>query len=697
MESAYFHIQVIIFLFNLTLGYVVWTYNSKSNLNRILALIIACILLLDISLLFYLKMEGRRLLLATIVLGSLGISFFPPLFYTLSLHYPVKRDIKRKYSVIIYTVALALSILMVITFPKDYLLDKSLFGNILVNFSLRNLPLAFAIMYFLVTCFSIGMLILATRNFHLASKENAIPYERNTIRMLTWIGMPMAFGLTTADVINFFFSIPFQWISFLFFAFTSFVVVLVLRFHIVDLRRFINGILLYPALFAILVFLYLYVIWKQQDRIAEILMIPSSVALVMEVFIIYLVVSTLRRVVDLSFLRRRFPNVTSSRTGDIEPLEYLSYAVTIKDLNKRLKEVFKIYNKIENMIMLLHDKERKEYTVVEKRSKLEINDSSDLIRALSDLNRGVTLEELLMHVNDREDIELLHGFNTSLVLPIMRGGEIIALILLPKRSVIHRWSYEEICSLNYLRVILPPLIDRCMMYENEKEIVKHQYRMEQYVVMGQMASGIAHEIRNPLSIISTSVETILKNRIKESDRVKMLQYIQEESERINLLANKLLSINYQKKPNIESVNLTSVFQRLRDFLQYKLKDKKISFTMENDGPCYIYSDQNLIFQIFLNLALNSIEAINGGGRIDVSCRKDNNVVTVVMKDSGSGIPEEVRKRIYEPFFTTRRNGTGLGLTVTKTLIENLYGNIELLPSVKGTCFEVNIPSLKLKE
>jgi signal transduction histidine kinase len=68
-----------------------------------------------------------------------------------------------------------------------------------------------------------------------------------------------------------------------------------------------------------------------------------------------------------------------------------------------------------------------------------------------------------------------------------------------------------------------------------------------------------------------------------------------------------------------------------------------------------------------------------------------------MKDSGSGISEDVRKRIYEPFFTTRRNGTGLGLTVTKTLIERIYGNLELLPSVKGTCFEVNIPSLKLKE
>jgi len=108
MEPFYFHIQVIIFLFNLTLGYVVWTYNAKSNLNRILTLIIVCILLIDISLLFYLRMEGRRLLIATITLGSLGISFFAPFFYTLSLYYPVKRVVKRKYTITIYSVAFTL-------------------------------------------------------------------------------------------------------------------------------------------------------------------------------------------------------------------------------------------------------------------------------------------------------------------------------------------------------------------------------------------------------------------------------------------------------------------------------------------------------------------------------------------------------------------------------------------------------------
>lgn len=697
MEPFYFHIQVIIFLFNLTLGYVVWTYNAKSNLNRILTLIIVCILLIDISLLFYLRMEGRRLLIATITLGSLGISFFAPFFYTLSLYYPVKRVIKRKYTITIYSVAFTLSLLMVLFFPEEHLINKSLLSDIFVNFSIQKLPLAFSLLYFLVTCYSLGLLILATRNFLLSSQGRIIPYEKNTILLLIVVGMPMAFLLATVDVINFFFSIPYPWISFLFFAFTAFLVILVLRFHIVDLVRVINGVLFYPALIAILVFLYIYVVLNNQNRIAEVLMIHPSIALVLEVFVIYLIVSTLRRVFDISLLRKRFPNVKALRTGAIEPLEYLSYAVTLSDLKGRLKEVFRIYNKTENMKLLVYDREQKEYCDVDDEIGFIIDGSSELVKALSQINRGVTLEELLVYLNNREEIERLYSMEINLMLPIMRRNEILALILLPKRSVIHRWSYKDICSLNYLKVIIPPLIDRCRMYENEREIEKHQYRMEQYVVMGQIASGLAHEIRNPLSIISTSVETILKDRIDEKERMTMLKYIQEEADRINILANKLLNVNYQKTPEVEKVNLNSVFYRLRSFLEYKLKDKGIEFHIANDKPFVFYSDPNLLFQIFLNLALNSIEAMDGGGKIEVTIAEEPSGVTVMMRDDGTGIPERNRKRIYEPFFTTKRSGSGLGLSVTKSLVESLYGYIRLLPKKKGTCFEIFLPSIKLKE
>ena len=116
MELTYSHIQTVIILINITVGYVVWTYNSKSYLNRILAFIILCILFIDLSFLFYLKIEGERYLRTTIILGSLGISFFPPLFYTLSLYYPIKKGFKSGHLCMVYGIALILSV--------DWLLDR---------------------------------------------------------------------------------------------------------------------------------------------------------------------------------------------------------------------------------------------------------------------------------------------------------------------------------------------------------------------------------------------------------------------------------------------------------------------------------------------------------------------------------------------------------------------------------------------
>jgi signal transduction histidine kinase len=691
MTLTYSHIQTLIILINLTVGYVVWTYNSKSYLNRILAFIILCILFIDLSFLFYLKIEGERYLQATIILGSLGISFFPPLFYTLSLFYPIRKRFKRGRLYLVYGIALFLSLFILLSFPKQYIIQKLSLPTDLREISLRNMPLVFVFLYFLLTSYSLVLLFFTARNFISSMKAQIIPFERRTVQLLSLIGLPLAYLVSIVSVINYFFYIPFPWVGFLLFLFTSFVVILVFRFHIVDLKHLLGGILFYPALIGILVLIYISVVLKYQNRIAQVLALPENVTLILEVFIIYLAMSTLRRIQTFSYLKKRFPNVSPSVEIDIEPLEYLSYALTIKGLYKRLQPVLHRYSKSEGNLMLLRNRERKIFESVDPTHNLEIPESSELMSALQKLNRGVTLEELLLHLNSRDEIESLYAYGINLVLPINKGSDIIAFILLPKRGIISRWSYEDIYSLNYLKAVLPSLIDRCQMYENEREIEKHQYRMEQLMVIGEMASGFAHEIRNPLSIISTSVETILRNDIHDDDRIKMLQFIKEETNRINILANKLLSVNFQKKPELERFELSAILHKLGSFLEYQLKDRNILFSIKNRNSHYLYSDPNILFQILLNLALNSIEAIDREGHMSIDYKGDNTTLSIFVEDDGPGIPPKQRARVFEPFYTTKKRGTGLGLTVTKKLIENLFGYIELQPSRQGAVFKVILP------
>jgi len=694
MAVNYFHVQTIIILINIILGYVVWTYNSKSYLNRILTLIIMCILLVDVSLLFNLKIEEKRFLFASIISGSLGISFFPPLLYTLSLYYPIKKFFAKKHLIALYGISLFLSLLIIVTFPGDYVVNKIVLPATIQNISLKKLPLVFVTLYFLLSSYSIVLLVLTTRNFLSSFKADLIPYEKQTIRMLIVIGLPLAYFLSLVSVVNYFFNIPFPWIGFLLAAFTLFSVILVFRFHLVDVKRLVNGMFFFPSLIAILVFIYFYFILSNQHKIAYTLALPENVTLVLEVFIIYMAVSTLRRLLDIPFMKKRFPNISLFRTVTVEPLEYLSYSHTLKDLSRRLQKVFHVYNRSENSVLLLLDREKQQYMSIQKSRSLTLNASSELIKVLLKLNRGVTLEELSTYMNNRRDIRVLHSTGINLILPIKKENEIIALLLMPKKGILQRWNSEDIYSLNYIRVIMPSLIDRCTMYESEKEIEKHHYRMEQLMVMGQMASGLAHEIRNPLSIISTSVETIMKDDILEEDKRKMLQYIQEEADRINILATKLLSINFQKRPELEYINLAALFQKLKAFLQYQLKDKDISFSIKNDEPFYLYSDPNILFQIALNLSLNSIEAMSGGGFLAVDYQHNRTIVSIFMEDNGPGIPDTIRDKIFEPFFTTKKKGSGLGLTVTEKLIKTLYGSIELLPSKKGAHFKLTLPLLK---
>jgi len=698
MTFNYSHVQIIIILISLILGYVVWTYNSKSYLNKILTLIIICILLIEMSHFFYLRREETPYLHATIILGSLGISFFSPFFYILSLYYPIKKNFKMRDLIVVYSLALVFSLFIIVSFPKSYMINQVQLPINLKDISLKELPLLFVLLYFLLTSFSLILLILATRNLFFCFQSKLIPYEKRTVLLLIIVGVPFAFLLSVVSVINYFFSIPFPWIEFFFGAFTLFIVVLIFRFHLIDFKRFIFGLIFYPSLIAILVFIYITLIVKNQHKIAQILMLKGSVVFILEVFIIYMIITTITRLLRNYLARRKVFLTSLSSVGNIESLEYLSYATTLKDLARRLVETFRKHSKIETLYLLHLNGESDLLTSVNSSSQpLEISVNDEIITALTKLNRGVTLEELLIHLNSRDSIKKLYNMGVNLILPIAREKEIIALLLLPMPGFLQRWSYDDINALNFLKIAIPSLIGRCVMYENERELEKHQYRMEQLMVMGEMASGIAHEIRNPLSIIATSVETIVKGDVSEDEKRLMLQYIQEETNRINILANKLLGINFVRNPNFSSVDLGQIIVKLKNFLAYKLKDSNIQLVIHKGKEIVLYSDADTLFQIFLNLVLNAIEALKKSGRIAIDYIKKSSVVEIFVSDNGPGIPPSLRNKIFEPFFTTKKKGSGLGLTVTKKLVESLFGTIELTNAEGGACFKLSLPLLPKSE
>jgi len=690
MVINYSHIQTIIILISLIVGYTVWTYNAKSHLNRILASIVVCLVLIEISLFLFLRVrDNPKYIYPSIVIGSLGISFFPTSFYTLSLYYPIKRNIKLKILYILYSVAFILSIIIIFTFPKSYAISNAKILNKILHLSFRNLPVFSLVSYSVLTFFTLVLLILAAKNFIICFKCDAIPYEKRTIQLLVIFGIPLAFFLSIVSIINYFFYIPFPWLGFIIIAFTFFIVILVFRFHLIDIRRFLYGVFFYPALIAALVFIYIYLIVRNQKSIAKFFMMPETITFVLEVFILYLIVMSIVRVFRPALTQPLISNAI--KPIDIEALESISYATSLRELYKRLKMIFKNYFKINSFVFLIRDESSGLFKLVGTDSTpFKIRESDELIQKLKYFKRGVSIEELLIHLNDRNIIKDIYSEGLDLVVPILKGDQIIGLLFLPKPSIFRRWSYDDIASLNYLRILLPSLIARCKIYETEKEIERHQYRMEQMMVVGEMASDIAHEIRNPLSIIETSIETIMNSQIGEKEKERMLEYIQEETEKINIMLNKLLGLNFSHKPVFKNVDLYDLLNNLKDFLKYKLKDNNITLNLKCDGKIMFNSDPNMLNHIFLNLILNSIEAMKEGGTINIDCKDTGTNIKVYISDTGPGIPDRIRDKIFEPFFTTKHKGSGLGLAVTKKIVESLYGTIQLEPRKRGACFKIAI-------
>jgi signal transduction histidine kinase len=216
---------------------------------------------------------------------------------------------------------------------------------------------------------------------------------------------------------------------------------------------------------------------------------------------------------------------------------------------------------------------------------------------------------------------------------------------------------------------------------------------EKLASLGQLAAGIAHEIRNPLGIISGSAETILKQNDQETWQ-EMARYIVEESERINSMINNFLSFGRLKEPQFQSCDLVDLLSRTLQLLTPQARSGNIDIVSEiPKEPILVRVDPAQMQQALMNIVLNALEAMPEGGVCNVVLSKNGkDRVMIRLSDTGPGISREDASRIFDPFFTTKDRGTGLGLSIAHTIVENHGGTISVASRpTKGTNFTINLP------
>jgi PAS domain S-box-containing protein len=220
-----------------------------------------------------------------------------------------------------------------------------------------------------------------------------------------------------------------------------------------------------------------------------------------------------------------------------------------------------------------------------------------------------------------------------------------------------------------------------------REFEQESARRERLSEMGQLAAGVAHEIRNPLNAISIAAQRLAAefSPQKNEDEYKtMTAGMKTETKRLDSIITRFLALAKSEKKKIEQIELKEFFAKDAAFLAMESEQLGIKLNTYVEPNIFINADRGGLMQIFTNLFNNSKEALQGNaGVIEINCRKDNGSIIIALDDSGPGVADDNLKEIFKPFFTTKENGTGLGLPTVHRIVREFGGEIKYERSKLG--------------
>ncbi len=232
--------------------------------------------------------------------------------------------------------------------------------------------------------------------------------------------------------------------------------------------------------------------------------------------------------------------------------------------------------------------------------------------------------------------------------------------------------------------------DLTKIYKIQEEIL----RMDRLVSLGKLASGIAHELRNPLAGIKTTAQALGDEFSEDDPRREYLTRITKEIDRLNELLKTFFSFAKPQRLNLVYCHIKDIINEIIPFLIKEIADQGIRLSEHYDPRLpRIRVDKGQMHQVFLNLFLNALQAMPNGGELGIKVKPIvSGLIQITVSDTGKGIPPHIVDRIFDPFFTTRPKGIGLGLSITYQIIKKHGGTIKVETQLeKGTSFMINLP------
>lgn len=324
-----------------------------------------------------------------------------------------------------------------------------------------------------------------------------------------------------------------------------------------------------------------------------------------------------------------------------------------------------------------------------------VSEDSPLIKELLVNKKEINREE----VKDPKILEEMDRLKAALIIPSISWSEyfkeptMLRTTNLGEKLSHEPYSREDIDFLKTLANQAAISIEYAFIVEelrrNQEQIVKS----EKMAALGTTTAGIAHELRNPLTYISTVAQAL---RIKWDDpsfRESILQMLPAEAERMRLIVEGVLDFSRTRELTIQPVEISEVIKKTLALLAYDIKKSKVYVKEDYLHTAKVFGDPNRLIQVFMNIMGNAIQAMGEkGGDLIIISQEGEGEVRISITDTGPGIPKENLQKIFDPFFSTKESGTGLGLAITKKIIDEHKGMlyVDSRPG-EGTTFTVCLP------
>lgn len=386
----------------------------------------------------------------------------------------------------------------------------------------------------------------------------------------------------------------------------------------------------------------------------------------------------------------------------------------IKEIQRLCRLITYMVNRtvgLTNTILFLYDPKERRYFLRASRypshipSTLSVEPKDPVITFLQAKKDLIVLEELEIEGQSTADEERarqaqqvaawMRQFEARLIVPSFSSDRLLGFLALgPKRSE-EPYTTDDIAIFSGLANQAALAIENAMYFEELRANEAYMIQSEKMASIGQLASGMAHEIHNPLTVISGEAQLYMERFRGRDPKVdELLMSIVDECKRAADITRRILRFAKPAPADVCAVDLKATIEESLTLAGYQVRLEQVERIVQlpDDLP-KVRSNQNQLQEVLLNLILNAYQAMGEkGGKLMLSASRNGTQVILKVADTGPGIPATTLRKVFDPFYTTKASGTGLGLFVTQRILQSHGGSIELESTEgQGTCFTIRLP------